>query len=127
MTLHSYQSVRRATLVEGASPHRLVEMLYEGALSNIAIARKHIATNDRKMLHVHIDKAVAVIQELQASLHDYQNNELSANLFDLYSYIVSTLIESEKYLDDDKLNTCANLIAILSNAWKDINPDRVAA
>jgi flagellar protein FliS len=127
MTLHSYQAVRRATLVEGASPHRLVEMLYEGALSNIAIARKHIATNDRKMLHVHIDKAVAVIQELQASLHDYQNNELSANLFELYSYIVSTLIESEKNLDDEKLNTCANLIKILIDAWKDINPERVAA
>jgi flagellar protein FliS len=127
MTLHSYQSVRRATLVEGASPHRLVEMLYEGALSNIAIARKHIATNDRKMLHVHIDKAIAVIQELQASLHDYQNNELSANLFELYSYIVSTLIESEKNLDDDKLNTCANLIEILSDAWKNINPERAAA
>lgn len=127
MTLHSYQSVRRATLVEGASPHRLVEMLYEGALSNIAIARKHIATKDRKMLHVHIDKAVAVIQELQASLHDYQNNELSANLFELYSYIVTTLIESEKTLDDDKLKTCINLIEILSDAWKDINPQKVAA
>lgn len=127
MTLHSYQSVRRATLVEGASPHRLVEMLYEGALSNIAIARKHIATNDRKMLHVHIDKAVAVIQELQASLHDYQNNELSANLFELYSYIVTTLIESEKTFDDDKLKTCINLIEILSDAWKDINPEKVAA
>jgi flagellar protein FliS len=102
-------------------------MLYEGALSNIAIARKHIATKDRKMLHVHIDKAVAVIQELQASLHDYQNNELSANLFELYSYIVTTLIESEKTLDDDKLKTCINLIEILSDAWKDINPQKVAA
>jgi flagellar protein FliS len=127
MTLHSYQSVRRATLVEGASPHRLVEMLYEGALSNIAIARKHVATNNRALLHVHIDKAVAIIQELQASLQDYQTNELSANLFDLYSFIVKTLMESEKSLDDDSLNTCANLIEILSDAWKDINPGRIAA
>lgn len=127
MTLHSYQSVRRATLVEGASPHRLVEMLYEGALSNIAIARKHIATNDRKMLHTHIDKAVAIIQELQASLQDYQTNELSASLFDLYSYIVSTLIDSEKNLDDNSLITCLNLIEILNDAWKEINPEKIAA
>ncbi|MFT5895263.1 MAG: flagellar protein FliS [bacterium] len=127
MTLLSYQSVRRATLVEGASPHRLVEILYEGALSNIAIARKHISTNDRKRLHVHIDKAVAVIQELQASLQDYQTNELSANLFELYSYIVSMLLESEKKLDDDSLNTCLNLIEILSDTWKEINPEKIAA
>jgi flagellar protein FliS len=127
MTLHSYQSVKRATLVEGASPHRLVEMLFEGALSNIAIARRHMTKNNRQMSHVHIDKAVAVIQELQASLQDYQTNELSANLFDLYSYIVSTLMESEKNLDDESLKTCVNLIGILCDAWKEINPERMAA
>lgn len=127
MTLHSYQQVKRATLVEGASPHRLVEMLYEGALSNIAISRKHIESNDRQMLHVHIDKAVAIVQELQASLKDYQSNEISANLFDIYSYIVNTLMDSEKNMDDDSLKTCLELIGILSDAWKSISPEKAAA
>jgi flagellar protein FliS len=127
MTLLSYQSVRRATLVEGATPHRLVEILYEGALSNIAIARKHVAKNDRRLLHKHIDKSVAVIQELQASLQDYQTNELSASLFDLYSFIVSTLIESNKNLDDEGLVICQNLIGILNDAWSEINPEKIAA
>lgn len=127
MTLHSYQSVRRATLVEGASPHRLIEMLYEGAISNIAISRKHIASNDRQLLHIHIDKAVAIIQELQASLHDYKTNEISANLFDLYSYIVNTLMDSEKNMDDGRLQTCVELIVILNEAWKSICPEKIAA
>ncbi|MFT5045026.1 MAG: flagellar protein FliS [Porticoccaceae bacterium] len=127
MTLLSYQSVRRATLVEGATPHRLVEILYEGALSNIAIARKHVAKNDRRLLHKHIDKSVAVIQELQASLQDYQTNELSASLFDLYSYIVTTLIESNKNLDDEGLVICQNLIEILNDAWSEISPEKFAA
>lgn len=127
MTLHSYQSVRRATLVEGASPHRLVEMLYEGALSNIAIARKQMAKKNRGSLHFYIDKAVAIVQELQACLHDHESNELSANLFDLYSYIVKTLLESERNMSDDTLIVCENLIGILSDAWKEINPESIAA
>ena len=127
MTLNSYQSVRKATLVEGATPHRLIEMLYEGALSNMAIARKHISSNNRKMLHIHIDKAVAVIQELQASLKDYETNELSGNLFELYSFIVTTLMDSEKKMDEESLATCINLTEILSDAWSNINPELIAA
>lgn len=127
MTLHAYQSVKRATLVEGASPHRLIEMLYDGALSNIAIARQHIRSNNRQLLHNSIDKAVAIIQELQASLLDYNVNELAGNLFDLYSFITSTLLTSGKNMEEKGLDICANLIDILRDAWIAISPERLAA
>lgn len=127
MTLHAYQSVKRATLVEGASPHRLIEMLYDGALSNIAIARQHIRSNNRQLLHNSIDKAVAIIQELQASLLDYNVNELAGNLFDLYSFIISTLLTSGKNMEEKGLDICANLIDILRDAWIAISPERLAA
>lgn len=127
MTLHAYQSVKRATLVEGASPHRLIEMLYDGALSNIAIARQHIRSNNRQLLHNSIDKAVAIIQELQASLLDYNVNELAGNLFDLYSFITSTLLASGKNMEEKGLDICANLIDILRDAWIAISPERLAA
>lgn len=127
MTLHAYQSVRRATLLEGTSPHRLIEMLYEGALSNIAIARQHVASNNRHALHVHIDKSVAIVQELQGSLLDYETNELSSNLFELYSYIVNTLLASESSLDDEGLGICAHLLDILLDAWQAISPEKIAA
>jgi len=127
MTLHAYKSVKRATLVEGATPHRLIEMLYEGALSNIAIARQHMDAGDRQRLHSYIDKAVAIIQELQGCLHDHETNEISANLFDLYSYLVKTLVESEKNMDVEGLSASANLVTILKDAWSSISPERVAA
>jgi flagellar secretion chaperone FliS len=114
-------------LVEGASPHRLIEMLYDGALSNIAIARQHIRSNNRQLLHNSIDKAVAIIQELQASLLDYNVNELAGNLFDLYSFITSTLLTSGKNMEEKGLDICANLIDILRDAWIAISPERLAA
>lgn len=102
-------------------------MLYEGALSNIAIARKHFVTQDRQLSHIHIDKAVAIVQELQASLQDYKTNELSANLFDLYSYIVTTLMDGDKKQNDESLAICANLVGTLLNGWQAIRPERIAA
>jgi len=114
-------------MVEGASPHRLIEMLYDGALSNIAISKQHMEAGDRQRLHSHIDKAVAIIQELQGCLHDHETNEISANLFDLYSYLVKTLVSSEMTMDNEGLSACANLVTILKDAWSNISPERVAA
>ena len=127
MTLQAYKSVRRSTLVEGASPHQLITMLYDGAVSNIAIARKHLANDNRAQMHFHIDKSVAIVQELQASLKDYDSNELAGNLFELYSYIVNTMIAANQNKDDEGLATCSNLINILRDAWQAIAPEQVAA
>lgn len=127
MTLNAYKTVKRATLVEGASPHRLTEMLYEGAISNITIAEQHLVSGDRHALHTSVDKAVAIIQELQGSLKDYETNDLSGNLFDLYSFIVKTLIESENQLDKEGFSTCKGLILTLVDAWRSISPEQQAA
>lgn len=127
MTLHAYQSVRKATLVEGASPHQLIEMLYDGALSNIAIAREHLSNGKHNELHRHVDKAIAIVQELQGSLKDYQTNELSGNLFELYSYIIRTLVSSNGSLDDEGFGVCAHLLDILRDAWQAIAPESIAA
>ncbi len=127
MTINAYKSVKKATLVEGASPHQLIAMLYDGALSNIAIARQHMEAGNRSLLHVHIDKAVAIIQELQGSLLDHETNEISANLYDLYSYLVKTMVASEITMDDEGLINCVNLIGILKEAWHAISPEQIAA
>jgi len=127
MTVNAYQSVRKATLVEGATPHQLVEMLYDGAISNIAIARQLLAKDKRKQLHTHTDKAIAIVQELQASLKNYETDELAGNLFELYTYIVTTLIKSEKDMDDEGFGVCAHLLDVLRDAWHSITPVDAAA
>ena len=127
MTLHAYQSVRKASLVEGATPHQLIALLYDGSLSNIAIARQHLARGDRSGLHHHTDKTVAIVQELQGSLKNYETDELASNLFELYSYIVRTLFSSERDMDDEGFGVCAHLLDILRDAWHSIAPENVEA
>lgn len=127
MTLNAYQEVRKVSLIEGASPHKLTAMLYDAALNNIAVARECMAQNNRAELHNRNSKSIAIVQELQSSLKDYETNELAGNLFELYNYIVATLITSERNMDDDGFGVCAHLIDILRDAWNAIAPDNAIA
>ena len=127
MTLHAYESVRKASLIEGATPHKLIELLYDGALSNIAVARQFLVQGNRKGVHIHVDKTMAIVHELQSSLKDYETNELSGNLFELYTYIVNTLISSEQQMDDEGFGVCAHLLDVLRDAWKSIAPENAVA
>ena len=54
MTVNAYQNIRKASLVEGASPHQLIALLYDAGLSNIAIAREHLKQKNRAGMHTNI-------------------------------------------------------------------------
>lgn len=127
MTINAYKAVKRVSMVEGTSPHQLIALLYDGAFSQIAMARQHLANNNRQKLHDCVDKAVAIVQELQASLRDYKTVELAGNLFELYAYIVKTLIDSKTSSDDSGFATCSQLLEILRESWQAISPEKLAA
>lgn len=127
MTINAYQVVRKSSLIEGATPHELTSILYDAALNNIAVARECIPQKSRVEFQKRISKTVAIVQELQSSLRDYKTNELAGNLFELYSYIVSTLITSSKNMDDEGLGVCAHLLDVLRDAWKAIAPENTVA
>ncbi|NND90221.1 MAG: flagellar export chaperone FliS [Granulosicoccus sp.] len=127
MTVHAYKAVKRVSMVEGTTPHQLISLLYEASLSQIAMAQQHLVSNDHYRLHQCVDKAIAIVQELQASLLNYQSDELAGNLFELYSYIVRTLIQSQAKYDAAGFSTCKNLLEILQDAWEAISPERATA
>ena len=127
MTINAYKAVKRVSMVEGTTPHQLISLLYDGALSQITMARQHLTNNNRQKLHDCVDKAVAIVQELQASLRDYQTDELAGNLFELYAYIVKTLIDAKTSSNEEGFATCSQLIEILRDSWQAIAPEKEVA
>ena len=127
MTINAYKAVKRVSMVEGTTPHQLISLLYDGALSQITMARQHLANNNRQKLHDSVDKAIAIVQELQASLRDYKTVELAGNLYELYAYIVKTLIDAKTSSDDTRFANCSELLGILRESWQDISPEKMAA
>jgi flagellar protein FliS len=109
-----YDQYRR-TKVETLTPGKLLLMLYDGALNNIAQAREAIAVRNVARAHQHLTKAQDIILELMSTLNmDYG---ISESLYQLYEYMHRKLVESNIKKDPEVLDEVAALLNDLRQAW----------
>ncbi len=126
--LGAYQQVQVTTAVDGASPHRLVEMLFEGLLDSCAQARGAIRSGNVQAKGEAIGRAVRIIDEgLKAGLNLGEGGRLAQDLRDLYAYVIVRLTYANRHNDEAAVAECAKLIEPLSSAWADIGRQQAAA
>lgn len=114
----SYRDVNATTAIEGASPHKLVSLLYGSVASEIAAARGAISRRDVIEKGRAISHAVRVIEEgLLAPLDMQAGGAIAVTLRDLYQYLVYRLTMANLKTDDTALAECATLIDTLSASW----------
>lgn len=124
----TYQQVHVESAVSDASPHRLVGMLYDGALGAIAAARGEMARGDATAKGARIGRAVRIIEEgLRGGLDKSAGGHLAANLDLLYTYIVQRLTQANLRNDDEALRECTNLLTPLRDAWVEMKVPAAAA
>lgn len=115
--VQNYSSVKVHSGVETASPHRLIQMLFEGALERIAQAKGAMAQNQVARKGELIGKAVAIVGGLQGSLNDKEGGALAANLDGLYDYIIRRLTQANFENNVDYLDECGRLLGEIKTAW----------
>jgi flagellar protein FliS len=120
--IQSYSSVKVQSGVESASPHRLIQMLFEGALERIAQAKGAMQQKQYARKGELLGKAVNIVGGLQGSLNDREGGELAANLDSLYDYIVRRLTQANYENNQDYLDECGRLLGELKAAWDAIAP-----
>lgn len=107
----------------GADPHKLISMLYQGALLAIASAKNSMMRKDVPAKGAAISKAMAIIDEgLNASLDKKVGGELAENLSSLYAYMGSRLLSANLNNDMGALDEVARLLNDLKGAWESIRP-----
>jgi flagellar protein FliS len=117
----AYREVNASTAVEGASPHKLVSLLYQTLASEIAAARGAIARKDVAEKCRAIAKAVRIVEEgLLAPLDLKAGGALAANLDNLYRYLVQRLTLANLHTDDAMLAECSRLVDVLREGWDGI-------
>ena len=125
--LGAYQQVHVATGVDGASPHRLVQMLFEGLLDSLARARGAIQHGNVEVKGAEISRAVRIIEEgLKAGLNVSEGGRLAQDLRDLYAYMVVRLTHANLRNDLAALDECQRLIEPLRDAWSAIGDTSAA-
>lgn len=120
--LSQYQQTNVNATVEGATPHRLVAMLYEGALSNLAKARGAMERKDFAQKGVLISKTIAILSSLRAGLDKDKASDISDNLDSLYDYMNRRLFQANSQNDIAILDEIASLIREIKEAWDQMPP-----
>jgi flagellar protein FliS len=124
-SIKKYRNANAESVVD-ASPHQLISLILRHILSNIAIASGAIDRKEIENKGKAISKAIALVGELQDSLDMEKGGEVSQNLFNLYDYIIRTLIQANIENDVNKLEEVRDLIATVKEGWDAIPLDKRA-
>lgn len=118
--LKSYSNVHYRANVEVASPHRLVDMLYEGAIERIAQAKGAMQYNNIELKGKKINDAISILGGLRENLNKDLGGEIADNLDALYVYIQRVLFNAHLKSDPELLDEAVGLLADLRTTWKQI-------
>jgi len=123
----AYAAVEIESGVHAADPHKLIAMLFQGALLALANARNGMLRKDIPAKGASISKAIMIIGEgLQASLDKNVGGELAQNLDALYGYMCTRLLVANVNDDVAALDEVARLLGELKGAWDSIRQSATA-
>jgi flagellar protein FliS len=100
------------------SPYKLVEMMYEGILRFNAQAKKAIKDEDYTKKVYWINRAIAVVSELIATL-DKSQGDIAHYLEGLYWYQIQLLSKANLEDDVSKIDEVSNVFKGLLEAWRE--------
>jgi len=119
--MNAYAHTAIDSAVPEADPHRLVMMLFDGALAAIADARYHIARGHIEGRGNAISKAISIVdQGLRFALDEARGGPLAVRLGELYRYICARLLTANLHSRSEALDEAAKLLGDLRSAWAEM-------
>ncbi len=115
--LQQYQQIGMRNAVGDVSPHRLIQMMMEHALSKMNFARGFIEHGQVAEKGKAIGDAISVINGLQASLNHKADERMAENFDSLYAYMMRRLLEANLSNDVEIIDEVAGLMSELKEAW----------
>jgi flagellar secretion chaperone FliS len=121
--LKQYRQLGLETQVNNASPHRLIQLLMEGALERLNGAQAAMSRGDTATKGVLIGKAMGIISGLRSSLDmNVEGSDLPERLDDLYDYMGRRLLEASTFNNTEMVVEVIDLLKTLKSGWDGIAP-----
>ncbi len=127
---NAYARVGVETGVVAASPHKLIVMLFDGALVAVSNAAAQMKAGDIAGKGKSISKVISIIDNgLRASLDKKAGGGIAANLDALYEYMSNRLLQANLANQPEILDEVHGLLKDLKESWEAIGdaPAPVAA
>ena len=126
--VNAYAKVGLETSVISASPHKLIVLLYDGAVAALKTAANHMAAGRIAEKGEAIGKALDIINNgLRASLDKKGGGEIAANLDALYVYMAQRLLTASVQNKTAMLEEVQTLLVDLRDAWTQIGEKPASA
>ena len=125
MPINKGYAAYQNTNIKTASQGKLVDLLYEAAVKNLKNAESlideenKIKPSNMEKFGKFLQKAQAIITELQVSLDMEKGGEIAKNLMSLYIYFNQELISVNIKHDKTKLEYIEQQMSELLKAWKE--------
>ena len=117
----AYANVDLETGIASASPHKLIVMLYDGALVALRTAKTNMTAGNIPAKGAAISKAITIIDNgLRVSLDKEAGGTIAENLDALYDYMGRRLFQANLQNDVAIVDEVHNLLADLRSAWVQI-------
>lgn len=121
--LHQYQKVNTQTSIVDADPHRLIQLLYNGALERINMAKARIQAKDFEGKNRLINKSIEIVAGLRGFLNFEKGGDLAPKLEALYDYMERRLFEANVRNDTAMLDEVSMLLRQLKDGWDGIREE----
>jgi flagellar protein FliS len=125
-----YRAVRSHGLVADASPTRLVQIMFEHILSNLAAAqgcmhriKDNLPLNEVVAKGKAVGKAVRLISQLNGTLDMERGGQVAANLRALYLYMLNRLTVANVTNDPGIVTEVSGLVRQIKTSWDQIVAD----
>ena len=116
----AYLSTRATSSVHGASPHKLIALLFDACHENLAVAKGAIERREVKEKADAIKKAMEIIVRLQAALDFEKGGQIATKLDDLYTFCTNRLALANAVNDVIMIDEVYRVIAEIKAGWSQI-------
>ena len=123
--LHQYQSVNAQTSVVDVDRHQLIQLLFDGAIERINMAKARIMAEDYEGKNRLINRTIEIISGLRSFLDMEKGQDLAQNLSDLYVYCEHRLFQANVRNDIEALDEVANHIRTVKEGWAGIRQEAI--
>ncbi|MBS2020690.1 MAG: flagellar export chaperone FliS [Deltaproteobacteria bacterium] len=108
------------TQVKTCSPAELVLMLFDGVIRFTTEAEQAMSAGDRARTGERIDRALAILEELTATLDPSHGAELCANLASVYDFCAHKLLQGNLERNPQYLREAITAIRPIREGWAQI-------
>ncbi|MFK7955628.1 MAG: flagellar export chaperone FliS [Lysobacterales bacterium] len=119
--LDSYHQAGPISEVETASRYRLIQILMEHGLMQLADAAAVSETSDAVKCRQALGKAIDAVETLRQSLSsDHENEELGQRLESLYGHMIEELVRSSGDLNKGRIAHVQRLMTTIKAGWDEL-------